>query len=140
MGFSTEIGYRPRQAVGIGVGLTHIAHDVDVVPVVDQFGIPGTVTFRGNLTAWELLILRVWFRGSERVQPWVEVSSGIATVRTASAATPTYSGVHLRAGAGFDAWIAPRWSLDFGVMYRLIGAAAKVGHTLGGRGGVTFHW
>jgi len=136
VGAGAEGGWRARQWIGIGTSVTHWPHEVI------RRDVPGessTILERGHGTAWDLAFVRLFAPVRGRFDPYLDVGGGLLIYDPARD-RPTQAGATIRAGLGFDVWIAR--SLTFGLMglYRANFVDGSVGH--GWQAGLTFgiHW
>ncbi len=96
-----------------------------------------SVTF-GRLTLVDLAVVRLWWPTARRVQPFLDVGGFVGGYRSPGSDSNAVGGG--RFGLGFDAWLGPTFSLNFGIDERLIAIRNTIGHTLQFGFGATLHW
>ena len=136
VGGSFEGGWRARQWIGIGAGVSHWPHEV----VRRQ--IPGqdlTQVVRGHGTAWDLAFVRLFAPIRGRVDPHLDVGGGLFIYDPARD-LPSVAGATFRAGLGVDGWVGRTVTLGVLGLYRANFVDGSVGH--GWQAGLTLglHW
>ena len=138
-GWGMHIGYRAKPWLGVGLAFHRQPHDLVQIQLETANSVY-LVDSTGFLNSYDLLVLRAFLPTDGRVQPWADLTGGLAVVQPAHESRPGGVGGQLRLGAGADFWIQQQISLDLSVHYRLTSVSSGPGHLIRGSLGVTFHW
>ncbi|MFV8756417.1 hypothetical protein ACNOYE_38200 [Nannocystaceae bacterium ST9] len=135
LGGGLEGGWRINQIAGLGLGLYRQPHEVIKTRAFEE-----TVLRRGTMSNWDVAFLRLFAPVRGRVDPYVDLGGGLAFLEPAREGEPLDIGGTLRAGLGFDAWIAK--NLTFGVsgLYRASFMSDSIGHAVQGAIDLSVHW
>jgi hypothetical protein len=144
IGGGLDFGVRINNRLGVGMGLSGQTH------TSVRATIPGTTdkTIKtGGMLFYDPAFLRVYFL-KKRFQPLLELGVGYARAKMPLGGV--FHGAQVRAGVGFDAWIASQVTLGFTTVYRMIalrmprdgivGPRWEVGHALQGALQFGLHW
>ncbi|HWB76186.1 MAG TPA: hypothetical protein VG755_14550 [Nannocystaceae bacterium] len=138
-GLSAQGGWRPHRWFGLGTQLSTFVSDRQSGRVTDEeTGQSATLAAAVPITAWDTLVVRLFVPLPRRIEPIFEVASGFAVERSPFVGRKVWGSV--RAGAGFDVYVAPTMTLGFGVDYRLLARRDAWRHAVGGRLRLGFHF
>ena len=139
LGWGLHLGYRALPWLGVGLGFHRAPHDLVQIQL-QASGVTYLTEVTGYLNSYDLLVMRFFLPTPGRVQPWMDVSGGLAVVQAAYSNRPGGVGGQFRTGVGVDFWVHQQISLDLGLHYRLTSVNSGPGHLMRGSMGITFHW
>lgn len=138
-GLSVQGGWRPHRWFGLGTQLSTFISDSQQNRVTDeQTGQTATLRAAVPITVWDTLVVRLFVPLPRRIEPIFEVASGFGVERSPFFGRKVWGSV--RAGAGFDVYLAPTMTLGFGVDYRLLARPDGWRHAVAGRLRLGFHF
>lgn len=137
-GGGLQAGFRARPFLAAGIGLTTFLHDTGESLTTDSAGETVEVQDFGRLSLFDPFV-RFFVPTRGKVEPRFDVGALLGTYRAPFSDSPQFA-TGARIGAGFDVWIGPGFSLDFGVDPRLIVIDGAAGITLQAGMGATVHW
>ena len=138
-GLSVQGGWRPHRWFGLGTQLSTFIGDRQKGRVTDEeTGQTATLAAAVPMTVWDTLVVRFFVPLPRRIEPIFEVASGLGVERSPFLGRKVWGSV--RAGAGFDVYVAPTMTLGFGVDYRLLARRDAWRHAVGGRLRLGFHF
>ena len=138
-GWGMHIGFRPQPWLGVGLAFHRQPHDYVEVQIETVDGVYLTDA-TGFLNSWDLLVLRGFLPTAGRIQPWLDLTGGLAVLQPALDGRPGGVGGQFRLGVGVDFWIQQQISLDLSAHYRANTVGGGLGHIARGSLGITFHW
>ncbi|MEE9383266.1 MAG: hypothetical protein V3V08_07615 [Nannocystaceae bacterium] len=139
-GGGVEMGWRIRNLIGVGGGLSRTTHQRSETQYHDPV-VGGTVTeyAYGFLTYLDLMS-RLYVPLDGRVQPYIDVGGGVAWLEPSDPEVLAIIGGQGKAGIGLDAWIARNLTFGGGLTYRITSLDGAVGHSAHGHLQFGIHW
>lgn len=139
LGGAVSLGWRPHRIFGLYTSLATYVHDREERDGVDEAGNEVAITGFGRMLAFDLAVLRAFLPVGRRVQPWIDAGGGVGLYREPLNDRQTAAGL-VRTGVGFDAWLAPTFTLSVGVHYRMVAFDDSVGHYVVPSLELGIHW
>lgn len=137
-GLSGGGGWRPHRFFGLGTQVSTWISDAETQRGFDDAGNRVVVRASVPITVWDTLVLKMFVPLRRRIEPVFEVATGLAVERSPFRGRRPWGTV--RAGAGFDVYLAPTMTLGFGGDYRLLARRDAFRHSVGGRVRLGFHF
>ena len=140
-GFGLEFGWRLRNFIGVGSGISRQTHERRrniYEDAVDGSRV-SELTY-GELTNFDILFARGYLPLAGRVQPYADIGGGIAVLESTDDGVVAYVGGHGRATLGADFWVSRNLTIGAGARYRLLSLDGSVGHMVQGFFQFGVHW
>ncbi len=137
-GLTGTLGLRPHRNFGAFTSLTTWIGDQPRTQGLDDEGNPTSVPAPAPATAWEILGVRGFLPVRKRLDPSLDLASGLVVERRPLGNRRLWGGVRVSAGLGV--WVAPTLSLRFALDYRLHARVDALRHYFGGTAALSIHF
>lgn len=137
-GLTGTFGLRPHRNFGAFTALTTWIGDAPLTEGVDEEGNPRAIQSPSPATAWEILGVRALLPLRRRLEPSVDLASGMVVERRSIGGRQVWGS--MRASAALGVWVAPTLSLRFSFDYRLHARLHELRHYLGGSATLSIHF
>jgi hypothetical protein len=116
-GLAGAFGLRPHRNFGVLTGATTWIGDVQEREGVDEDGNAVVLSASVATTAWDVVGVRAFLPIGKRLEPSVDLGSGVVFERRPFTGRRVWGGLH--AALGLAVWVSPTLSLRFAADYRL---------------------
>lgn len=137
-GLTGTFGLRPHRNFGAFTSLTTWIGDAPLTQGVDENGNATAIASPAPATSWEILGVRGFLPLRRRIEPSMDLASGMVVERRSLGGRRLWGGV--RASAALGVWVAPTLSLRFAFDYRLHARLQELRHYVGGSATLSIHF
>jgi hypothetical protein len=137
-GLSGAFGIRPHRNFGVFTAVSTWIGDIQEVEGVDDDGNTVVVATPAPMTAWEILGVRGFLPLRRRIEPSLDLATGMVVERRPFTGRRVWGAA--RASAALAVWVAPTLGLRFAFDYRLHARTAALRHFIGGSAMLSIHF